>query len=195
MAWWPVPPTLPLFTIAYALLAAERLLELAINRRNTRLLAQRGAVWTTDDGLRAIIAVQAALFLLTPLEVLLAPWAGAGWWTWPLLAVAILAQALRYWVISTLGERWSIRVVTVPGAPRILRGPYRFARHPNYVAVATEALVIPLAFGAIGAALVTFPLQLVALRRRIRKEERALRAAQDGMPPSPDLAAGRRRSA
>lgn len=168
---------MPVFTIAYSLLAAERLLELAINRHNTRLLAQRGAIWTPNDGLRPILLAQVVLFLALPAEALFAPWSSVGWWTWTLLGIAVLAQALRYWCIATLGERWSIRVVTVPGAPRIERGPYRFLRHPNYLAVATEALVFPLAFGAVGTVLVVFPLQLWAILRRVRVEERALRGA------------------
>lgn len=165
------------FTVAYSLLAAERLLELAINRHNTRLLAQRGAIWTPNDGFRLILLAQVVLFLGLPVEALFAPWALVGWWTWALLALAVLAQALRYWCIKTLGERWSIRVVTVPGAPRILRGPYRFLRHPNYLAVATEALVFPLAFGGLATAAVVFPLQLWAIVRRVRVEERALATA------------------
>lgn len=177
MSWLVDPPLLPVVAVTFAVVGLERLLELAINRHNSRILAARGAIWTPEDGLRMILAAQVVLFLAWPIEAIQAPWAGTGWWTWPFLALAVLAQALRYWCITTLGERWSIRVVTVPGAPRIERGPYRFFPHPNYVAVAAEALVLPLAFGAIGTALVAFPLQLAALRQRIRREERALQAA------------------
>lgn len=177
MAWSDDSLLLPVLAVTYAVLAAERLFELWINRRNTRLLAQRGAVWTPHDGLSLILVAQMTLFLLWPVEALGAPWSGVGWWTWALLAVALAAQALRYWVIITLGERWSIRVVTIPGSARILGGPYRWLRHPNYLAVAAEALVLPLAFGAYGAAAAAFTLQLVALARRIRIEERALAGA------------------
>lgn len=188
--WLLHPPLVPVLAVTYILLGGERIVELAINRRNTRLLAQRGAIWTGDDGLRLILLAQVVLFLGWPLESLFAPWATTGWWTWPLLALALAAQALRYWVINTLGERWSIRVVTIPGAVPISRGPYRFARHPNYVAVATEALVLPLAFGAIGTALVAFPLQLLALRARIAKENHALERAASSAPPAAPPADG-----
>ena len=197
MSWLLDPPLLPVLAITFAVVGLERLLELAINRHNARILAARGAIWTPDDGLRMIVLSQIVLFVAWPFEATLSPWAGTGWWTWPLLALAALAQVLRYWCITTLGERWSIRVVTVPGAPRIARGPYRFFPHPNYVAVATEALVLPLAFGAIGTALVVVPLQLFALRRRIRTEERALQhaAKASGATPAAAENAGERGAA
>jgi methyltransferase len=171
------PPTLPLLAAVLALLGAERLGELALNRRNSRWLAQRGAVWHGADGFGLILAGQVLLFVSTAAEAAFAPWSGTGWWTWPLLGLALLAQALRYWCITTLGPRWCIRVVTLPGAPRVDRGPYRWFPHPNYAAVLLEAIAIPLAFGALATALVLVPLKLVALRRRIRIEERALEAA------------------
>ena len=98
--------------------------------------------------------------------------------------MALLAQGLRYWCITTLGRRWTIRVATLPGAPRIAHGPYRWFPHPNYVAVLAEAVVLPLAFGAWLSLLVLVPLKLVALRNRIRHEERALGAAQPAGAPS-----------
>lgn len=157
-----------------ALLGAERLAELALNRRNARRLREAGAVWHHADGFGLILATQVVLVGGLVLEGGFAPWAGPWAWTWPLLAVALLCQALRYWAITTLGWRWNIRVVTLPGAPRIGHGPYRWFPHPNYVAVFVEALALPLAFGAWGTALLLLPLAGVALARRIRAEERAL---------------------
>ena len=165
-----------------ALVGAERMAEIAIHRRNVRWLSAHGARWHGPDGFGPILASQVVLFAGTLAEGALAPWAGAWAWTWPLLAVALAAQALRYWCIATLGRRWSIRVATLPDAPRIVRGPYRFLRHPNYVAVATESIVLPLAFGAWITALVVVPLTLAALLRRIRIEDHALRASG----PAPD---------
>lgn len=170
---------------ALLLLGAERIGELAINKRNTRWLNDHGAVWHGPDGFGLILAVQLLLFVLILTESLLAPWSGIGWWTWPLLAVALLCQGLRYWVITTLGRRWNVRVVTLPGAPRVTGGPYRWLSHPNYAAVLTEIVVIPLAFGAWLTVLLLVPLKIVALARRIRHEEQALRAAE---PPSPAAA-------
>lgn len=162
---------------ALALVLAERIAEILINRRNSARLQEIGAVWLRRDGFGLILLAQVVLFAGLILEGRLAPWTGPHAWTSPLLGVALLAQVARYWVIATLGWRWSIRVVTIPGAPRIERGPYRFLRHPNYVVVAAEALVLPLAFGAWATLLVALPLQLVALARRIRIEDRALDGA------------------
>lgn len=169
---------LALLALIEGALLVERAVEVAIHRHNTARLARRGAVWLHDDGFRGIVAAQVLLFLATPVEAILAPWAGVGPWTWMGLGALVAAQALRYWCIATLGERWSIRVVTVPGAPRILRGPYRWLAHPNYVAVTIEAAALPLAFGAWASLLVVVPAQLLALRDRIRREEAALDSAE-----------------
>lgn len=153
---------------------AERVLELVINRRNARTLREHGARWLGRDGFVLILAAQALLFGLTAAEVALAPWSGDQPWTPIVIGLLVLAQALRYWCIATLGWRWSIRVVTVPGAPRITGGPYRWFPHPNYLVVMSEAILLPLAFGAWLALLVVAPVQLVALWRRVRLEEGAL---------------------
>lgn len=166
-----------LLVVTLLLLGAERLGELVLNRRNVRILRSHGARWHAADGFGLILATQVLLVAGLVLEGFLAPWSGPAWWTWPLLGVALLCQGLRYWAITTLGWRWNIRVVTVPGAPRILRGPYRFVPHPNYVAVFVEALALPLAFGAWATALIMLPLMATALARRIRAEEAALRTA------------------
>lgn len=171
-------------TATLAVLAAERLVEVAINRRNARRLRAAGAVWAGADGFVLIVLVQGLLFWGLVFEGALAPWTRVAWWTWPLLGVAVLAQVVRYWVIRTLGWRWTVRVVTVPGAGRIEGGPYRFLRHPNYLVVAAETLVLPLAFSAWVTLAVALPLNLVALARRIRVEERAL-AASPNAPTVP----------
>jgi len=164
----------PLLAAVLLLLGAERLAELALHRRHSRWLAAHGARWHRPDGFGLLVATQAVLLAGLVVEGGFAPWAGVGAWTWPLLAVALLAQGLRYWAIGTLGPRWSVRVVTLPGADRIVRGPYRFFPHPNYAAVMAESLVLPLAFGAWATAIVLTPLTLLALVRRIRLEEAAL---------------------
>lgn len=168
----------PLALVVLAALLAERGLELAIHRHHARSLRARGAVWLARDAFPLILGAQAVLFAGTFAEVALAPWAGDQSWTLALVLGLVLSQALRYWAVHALGERWTIRVVTVPGAARIVAGPYRFFPHPNYVAVMAEALLLPLAFGAYATLLAAAPFQLYALWRRIRYEERALAAAQ-----------------
>src|SRR5439155_22813650 len=112
----------------------------------------------------------------TAIEGQLVPWASVGAWTWIGVALLALAQGTRYGAIATLGRRWSVRVATLPGAPRIARGPYRFVPHPNYAAVALEAIALPFAFHAWLTLALGGALNLVAIARRIGREERALAA-------------------
>jgi methyltransferase len=103
---------------------------------------------------------------------------GSAWPLW--LALLLGAQALRLWTMRTLGTYWTTRIWVVPGMTRIRSGPYRFVRHPNYVAVVVEVAAAPLLFGAWRTALGVSVLNLVALAIRIRAEERAL----GGEPPA-----------
>jgi methyltransferase len=100
-----------------------------------------------------------------------------GTWGWVALGGAVLAQALRYWAIATLGERWNSRIIVVPGLPPVTGGPYRFLRHPNYVAVVLELACVPLIHGAWRTALFFSVGNGVLLFVRIRAEETALGAA------------------
>jgi methyltransferase len=91
-----------------------------------------------------------------------------------LLAVFVLLQGLRVWVLASLGRFWTTRVITLPGAPLVRRGPYRWFRHPNYLVVAGEILVLPLAFGAWEIAVIFSLANAAILTLRVRCEERAL---------------------
>jgi methyltransferase len=88
--------------------------------------------------------------------------------------VALLAQGLRWWAIATLGPRWSTRIVVLPGAPPVTDGPYRFLRHPNYLAVVLELAAVPLIGGALVTAAAASLGNAFLLAVRIRAEERAL---------------------
>ena len=94
--------------------------------------------------------------------------------SWPLLALYGLLQVGRAWVLVTLGRYWTTRVITVPGAPLVRRGPYRLMRHPNYLVLAGEIAVLPLAFGAWEIALVFSLANAALLAWRIRVEDAAL---------------------
>ena len=151
------------------LFGAERLVELWLSRRNARLAFARGAVEVGAGHFRAMAAIHAAFLPACAIEVL-----------------ALSAQALRWWAIGSLGPRWNVRVIAVPGEAPIRRGPYRLVRHPNYLAVAVEMLCVPLVHGAWLTALVFSTLNAVVLRDRIRIEEQALgdayRRAFEGVP-------------
>jgi methyltransferase len=157
--------------------AAERVAELAVSGRNARRLLARGAVEAGRGHYPAMVAFHVALLLACFAEPALLP----GRWpvsaTWTAAALVLLAQGLRWWVVATLGGRWTTRVLVLPGAAPIRSGPYRWLRHPNYLAVAVEVLALPLATGAWRTALVATALDAVLLRVRIRAEERALGAA------------------
>jgi methyltransferase len=153
---------------------AERAVELLVSSRNARRLRSQGAVEAGRGHYPAMVAFHAALLLACVAEPALLP----GPWPAPAAlsagAAVLLAQGLRWWAVATLGGRWTTRVLVLPGAPPVRSGPYRWLRHPNYLAVAVEVLALPLATGAWRTALVATALDAVLLRVRIRAEERAL---------------------
>lgn len=156
--------------IVVLLVAAQRLGELLLARRNTRRLLAEGAREEGAGHYPLFVALHAGwlatLFAVVPAD---APA------DWGLLALFALLQAGRVWVIASLGRFWTTRVVTLPGAPLVRRGPYRWVRHPNYLVVAGELAVLPLAFGEVWAALLFSLLNLPLTAHRIRVEEAALR--------------------
>lgn len=168
-----------LLWVLVVVIGLQRVAELALNRRNQRRLLARGARLVDEDGYRSLVAVHAAWFVGLVVEGATAPWAGVWLGTWPLLATYGLAEALRLWTMRTMGERWTTRVIVVPGAEPIRAGPFRWLNHPIYVAVTVELLALPLAFGLPVTALVVGVANAWALRSRIRIEEDALRRAAE----------------
>jgi methyltransferase len=163
--------------IAYAIIALvvlQRLGELVLANRNTRRLKAQGAVEIGADHYRFIVLLHAA-WLMAVLWLLPAPLIIS--WGW--LVVFVLLQAARVWVIASLGPYWTTRIISVPGAPLVKRGPYRFVRHPNYLVVAGEILVLPLVFGEIGVAIFFSLANAAMLFWRIRQEETGLVTRRD----------------
>ena len=150
------------------LVAVQRLCELILARHNTRRLLAAGGIEHGAAHYPVIVLVHGAwlvaLFTLLPEDSLPNPW---------LLVFFLGLQAARLWVIISLGGRWTTRIVTVPGLGPIRRGPYRFLRHPNYVIVALEIAVLPLAFGAWEMALIFSLMNAAILGVRIRAENAA----------------------
>ena len=160
------------YLLFIAALAAERLFELWLSQRNARLQQTRGAI-ETGAAHFPYMALLHTLFLFScAVEGSLRPFPGALGWV-ALLGV-LLSQALRYWAIATLGARWNVRVLVVPGEPPIAAGPYRYLRHPNYAAVIAELVFVPLVNGAWVTAAVFSLLNAALLSVRIRVENRAL---------------------
>ena len=149
--------------------AAQRVGELIYARRNTARLLARGGQELGSGHYPLLVALHAgwllAVFVLTP------PAAPP---SWPLLGLFLALQVARLWVIAALGPYWTTRVITLPGAPLVRRGPYRWMRHPNYAIVAAEIAMLPLAFGQWQIAAVASVLNALVLGIRIRVEEAAL---------------------
>jgi len=174
------------YLIFLGLFAAERIAELVLSRRNASRAFARGAVEAGAGHFRWMVLVHSLFLPACALEVLLLRRPFPGVLGWSALTLALGAQALRWWAIASLGDRWNVRVIVLPGAEPVRQGPYRFVRHPNYVAVAVEMLCVPLAHGAWICAIVFSALDALLLRGRIRIEENALgdsyRRAFAGVP-------------
>ncbi|BBX18632.1 hypothetical protein CRI77_07720 [Mycolicibacterium duvalii] len=163
---------------AYLLLigaiAAERVAELVASQRNLRVSRARGGVEFGARHYPVMVVLHTGLLVGCVVEAAHREFLPA--LGWPMLAVVVAAQALRWWCIATLGYQWNTRVVVVPGARRVTGGPYRFLTHPNYVAVVAEGIALPLVHSAWITALVFTVLNAALLRTRIRIEDEALRS-------------------
>lgn len=164
--------------VAYAglvgLVALERVVELVVSRRHVAWARARGARESGQGHYPVMVALHTALLVGCVVE----PWALARPFVPALgaamVALVVAAQALRWWCISTLGPRWSTRVLVVPGLVRVTTGPYRWLRHPNYVAVVLEGAALPLVHSAWITAVAFTALNLALLTVRVRCEDAAL---------------------
>lgn len=169
---------MPPYALLILLVGAERLAELAVARRNRRWSLARGGVEWGRGHYPWMVALHTGLLAGCLAETYLAGRPFLPWLGWPMLALVLAAQGLRWWCVAALGRQWNTQVIVVPGLPRVTRGPYRFAwlRHPNYLAVAVEGVALPLVHSAWLTALVFTVLNAVLLAVRIRCENAALAA-------------------
>jgi methyltransferase len=161
--------------LVLGLVALQRLGELVLAARNTRDLRAAGAIELDAKGYPLFVLLHAAW--LASLALFVPASAPAAW---PLLAVFAVLQLGRLWVIASLGRHWTTRLIVLPGRPLARSGPYRFINHPNYLIVAAEIAVLPLAFGAVAIAAVFSAANLALLARRVSVEERALAPRRAG---------------
>src|SRR5450631_4002063 len=152
--------------------AAERLAELVVAGRNLAWARGRGGREYGFGHYPFMVILHIGLLVGCLFEAAHRPFIPA--LGWPMLAVVILAQALRWWCISTLGPRWNTRIIVIPGLPLVDGGPYRWLRHPNYVAVVLEGIALPLVHTAWITALVFTVLDAGLLRVRISSENAAM---------------------
>ena len=162
------------YVLLIAAVVCERVAELVVSKRNLAWSRTRGGIEFGAAHYPAMVTLHTGLLVGCLAEVfwLHRPFLpGLGW---PMLAIVIGAQALRWWCITTLGQQWNTRVVVIPGAPRISGGPYRLLPHPNYVAVIAEGIALPLVHTAWITALVFTVLNGALLATRITTENTAL---------------------
>lgn len=154
-----------------------RIVEAIFNKLHTTRIIARHAIPVRPDGFYGIASVQALALVGLVIEGFFLPDRGPVLWagTPALLALALVALGLRNWCMVTLGDRWVFRVWILPAEPLVNLGPYRFLKHPNYLAVFLEYVAVPLALGLWITAAITIPLGAWSLLHRKHIEERALR--------------------
>jgi methyltransferase len=162
------------------LVVLQRLIELAHARSNTARLRRLGAVEADAGGYPLYVLLHAGW--LTSLAIFVPAATPPDWWLIGLFAVLQLG---RMWVIVSLGRYWTTRIITLPDAPLVRTGPFRYLRHPNYLLVVAEIAVLPLAFGAVAIAAIFSALNLMLIARRIRIEERVLTPRRTGVTRMP----------
>ena len=158
-----------LLYLIVGLVAAQRLIELEISRRNTKWLLARGAHEVGRRHYPLFVALHStwllAVLVLVDTDASINPW-------W--LSLFLILQGARVWVMVSLGRYWTTRIITLPDAPLIDRGPFRYCRHPNYMIVVGEFAALPLAFGAWSLALAFSLLNGALLFHRVKVENSAL---------------------
>jgi methyltransferase len=162
------------YTLLIVAVGLERLVELVVSQRNLAWSRARGGVESGAGHYPAMVLLHTGLLAGCLLEAGLGHRPFLPALGWPMLAVVLLSQALRWWCIATLGHQWNTRVVIVPGAARVVDGPYRLLPHPNYLAVIAEGAALPLVHTAWLTAVLFTVLNGWLLSVRIRVENRAL---------------------
>jgi methyltransferase len=164
-----VPDAIPIL----AFVTLQRIAELWLSARNTARLRAQGAIEAGQGHYPIMIALHSAWLAGLWIFAWREP---ANWW---LVAAYLVLQPIRFWVIASLGERWTTRILVIPGEPLVRAGPYRFLRHPNYIVVIIEVALLPIAFGLFVFAIIFSVANAVLLAWRIRVEERALASGAD----------------
>ncbi|MUL63937.1 hypothetical protein BOO86_05630 [Mycobacterium sp. CBMA 234] len=157
-----------------AAVAVERLVELVVSKRNLAWSLARGGTEYGIGHYPFMVVLHVGLLAGCALEPLLLDRPFIPALGWPMFVVVLASQALRWWCIATLGPQWNTRVIVIPGAARVVAGPYRWLPHPNYVAVVVEGAALPLVHTAWLTALGFTVLNAVLLRTRLRVENTAL---------------------
>ena len=168
-----------------AVIAIERVAELVVSQRHAVALLREGGVESGRGHFPVMVTLHVALLAGCVIEPLALHRTFIPALGYPMLVVVILANTLRWWCIYTLGQRWTARVIVIPGLPLVRSGPYRWFAHPNYVAVIVEGAALPLVGSAWITACTFTVLNAWLLTVRLRCETRALAAAAPLAPVTP----------
>jgi len=161
------------FWIFFAFLISQRVLELFLAKRNEQIVKSKGALEFDRDGYKYIVAMHVAFFISLALEKFSLQRELNKFWVL-FLFIFFIAQTLRYWAISSLGVYWNTKVLVVPNFHIITKGPYKYLKHPNYIAVIIEIAVIPSIYSCYLTSILFSIINFILVRRRIEIEENAL---------------------
>jgi methyltransferase len=167
--WW--------YVVLVLLVGLERVAELVVSLRNAKWSFERGGVESGKGHYPFMVLLHTGFLAGCLVEAIVADRPFVPALGWSMFAVVLLAQGLRWWCIGVLGPQWNTRVIVVPGLKLVASGPYKWIRHPNYVAVVAEGIALPLVHTAWVTALVFLVLNIPLLAIRIRTEEAALDSA------------------
>lgn len=163
-----------IFAIFIILIAIQRLVELYIAKQNEKQLKAAGAVEYGESHYRWMVLMHLCFFIVLIIEVVVLERDMSG--LWPIwLTLFLIAQSGRIWAIRSLGKHWNTKIIVVPDADVVIKGPYKYFKHPNYIIVATEILVISLLFNAYYTAIIFSLLNVWMMTVRIPLEEKALK--------------------
>ena len=176
------------FTVLVALVGVERLAELVVSVRNASWSRERGGVESGRGHYPFMVVLHTGLLVGALVEAWVRRPDVPAWLAWSMTLLVLASQALRWWCIATLGRRWNTRVIVVPGMPAVGGGPYRWLRHPNYLAVVVEGAALPLVHAGWVTALVFTVLNAGLLAIRIRVEEQALATLPSAPTAPPQVA-------
>jgi methyltransferase len=155
-------------------IGAERLIELVVSRRNANWSIAHGGKEFGQGHYPVMVAMHTLLLVSCMVEVWTLHRPFIPWLGWSMVVVVVLSTVLRWWCVATLGKHWNPRLIVIPGAPLVRRGPYQWMHHPNYTAVAAEVVALPLVHSAWLTAVVFTIANALVLNVRIRAENAAL---------------------
>ena len=167
------------YTLLVIAVGLERLVELVVSKRHAAWAFAQGGKEFGRRHYPVMVLIHTSLLVGSLVEVNLLHRPFLPWLGWPMLAIVLLSQGLRWWCVASLGKRWNTLVIVLPEAPLVRSGPYRFLRHPNYVAVVAEGIALPLVHTAWLTAICFTVANAALLTVRIRVENAALGYTHD----------------